>query len=87
MTGGTTTRRTPDLEADTRVRPVVGAHTTKMPDAQTHRLCLLLFAIALRLGTAAEVSVWKVDINSVSVTPWPYAFTVINTQPVVLNLS
>lgn len=36
----------------------------KMPDAPTRRLCLLLFASVLRLGTAAEVSVWKVDINS-----------------------
>ncbi|XP_038584099.1 transmembrane protein 87A-like [Micropterus salmoides] len=36
----------------------------KMPDAQAHRLCLLLFALVFRFGTAAEVSVWKVDINS-----------------------
>ncbi|XP_035465562.1 transmembrane protein 87A [Scophthalmus maximus] len=32
-----------------------------MPDA--HRWCLLLFASLVRLGTAAEVSVWSVDIN------------------------
>ncbi|XP_070776355.1 transmembrane protein 87A-like [Enoplosus armatus] len=36
----------------------------KMPDARAHRLCLLLFATVFRLGTATEVSVWKVDINS-----------------------
>ncbi|XP_041809369.1 transmembrane protein 87A-like isoform X1 [Chelmon rostratus] len=36
----------------------------KMPDARTRRLCLLLFVSVFRLGTAAEVSVWKVDINS-----------------------
>nr|XP_046268955.1 transmembrane protein 87A-like [Scatophagus argus] len=36
----------------------------KMPDAQTHRLCFLLFASVFHLGSAAEVSVWKVDINS-----------------------
>ncbi|KAF3700843.1 Transmembrane protein 87A [Channa argus] len=33
-----------------------------MPD--THRLCLLLFALVFRPGTAAELSVWSVDINS-----------------------
>lgn len=36
----------------------------KMPDAQVHWLCLLLFALVFRPGTAAEVSVWSVDINS-----------------------
>ncbi|XP_042243715.1 transmembrane protein 87A-like isoform X2 [Thunnus maccoyii] len=36
----------------------------KMSDAQAHRLCLLLFALVFRPGTAAEVSVWSVDINS-----------------------
>ncbi|XP_031165619.1 transmembrane protein 87A-like isoform X2 [Sander lucioperca] len=36
----------------------------KMPDAQSHRLCFLLFVFVFRLGTAAEVSVWNVDINS-----------------------
>ncbi|KAM7376311.1 hypothetical protein PAMP_006053 [Pampus punctatissimus] len=36
----------------------------KMPDAQAHRLCLLFFALVFRPGTAAEVSVWSVDINS-----------------------
>ncbi|XP_070697792.1 transmembrane protein 87A-like [Pempheris klunzingeri] len=36
----------------------------KMPDAQVHRLCLLFFAFVFRLGAAAEVSVWTVDINS-----------------------
>ncbi|XP_069016819.1 transmembrane protein 87A-like [Embiotoca jacksoni] len=36
----------------------------KMPDAQTHRLCLLLLATVFRPGTAAEVSVWSVNINS-----------------------
>ncbi|KAK5857920.1 hypothetical protein PBY51_011129 [Eleginops maclovinus] len=36
-----------------------------MPDAQTHRLsCFLLFALVFRLGSAAEVSVWNVEINS-----------------------
>eukprot|EP00064_Thunnus_orientalis_P021246 superscaffoldBa00006329_g21404 len=35
-----------------------------MSDAQAHRLCLLLFALVFRPGTAAEVSVWSVDINS-----------------------
>uniref|UniRef100_A0A4W6DC39 Transmembrane protein 87A n=1 Tax=Lates calcarifer TaxID=8187 RepID=A0A4W6DC39_LATCA len=34
----------------------------KMPDAL--RSCLLLFVLVFRLGTAAEVSVWNVDINS-----------------------
>ncbi|KAA8579226.1 hypothetical protein FQN60_007167 [Etheostoma spectabile] len=36
----------------------------KMPDAQSHRLCFLLFVFGFRLGTAAEVSVWDVEINS-----------------------
>ncbi|KAL3049611.1 transmembrane protein 87A-like [Trematomus bernacchii] len=37
----------------------------KMPDAQTHQLsCFLLFALVFRLGSAAEVSVWNVEINS-----------------------
>ncbi|XP_070835121.1 transmembrane protein 87A-like [Chaetodon trifascialis] len=36
----------------------------KMPDAQARRLCLLLSVLVFRLGTAAEVSVWKVDISS-----------------------
>ncbi|XP_030575118.1 transmembrane protein 87A-like [Archocentrus centrarchus] len=36
----------------------------KMPDAQVHWLCLLLFALVFRPGTAAEVSVWSVNINS-----------------------
>ncbi|XP_051802593.1 transmembrane protein 87A [Acanthochromis polyacanthus] len=37
----------------------------KMPDAPAHPLlCSLLFALVLRPGTAAEVSVWSVDINS-----------------------
>lgn len=36
----------------------------KMPDAPVHPIRLLLFALFLRPGTAAEVSVWSVDINS-----------------------
>ncbi|XP_053701100.1 transmembrane protein 87A-like isoform X1 [Synchiropus splendidus] len=36
----------------------------KMPDALQRRLCLLLFALVLHLASAAEVSVWSVDINS-----------------------
>ncbi|KAK9533946.1 hypothetical protein VZT92_009032 [Zoarces viviparus] len=36
----------------------------KMPDAQSHPLCLLFFALFFCLGTAAEVSVWNVEINS-----------------------
>ncbi|XP_029982928.1 transmembrane protein 87A-like [Sphaeramia orbicularis] len=36
----------------------------KMPDAQSRRLCLLLFPFLFRAGAAAEVSVWKVFINS-----------------------
>ncbi|KAM9341077.1 transmembrane protein 87A-like [Symphorus nematophorus] len=36
----------------------------KMPDAQIPRLCLLLLASVFRLGTAAELSVWNLDINS-----------------------
>ncbi|KAM6917344.1 transmembrane protein 87A-like [Lycodopsis pacificus] len=36
----------------------------KMPDAQSHPLCLLFFALFFCLGTAAEVSVWNVAINS-----------------------
>lgn len=39
----------------------------KMSGEQAHRLCLLLFALVFRPGTGAEVSVWSVDINSVSV--------------------
>lgn len=39
----------------------------KMPDAGSLRSCLLLFALILRPCAAAEVSVWTVDINSVSV--------------------
>ncbi|XP_047467158.1 transmembrane protein 87A-like [Mugil cephalus] len=34
-----------------------------MPDPQAHLLWLLLFALFYRPGTAAEVSVWSVDIN------------------------
>ncbi|XP_037602599.1 transmembrane protein 87A-like [Sebastes umbrosus] len=34
----------------------------KMPES--HRLCVLLFVLVFRLGTAAEVSVWSVEINS-----------------------
>ncbi|XP_068436855.1 transmembrane protein 87A-like [Clinocottus analis] len=36
----------------------------KMPDARSHRLRFLLFASFFCLGTAAEVSVWNVEINS-----------------------
>ncbi|XP_068194507.1 transmembrane protein 87A-like [Antennarius striatus] len=36
----------------------------KMPDERTCRSCLLLFAVLCRVATAAEVSVWTVDINS-----------------------
>ncbi|XP_068607746.1 transmembrane protein 87A-like [Brachionichthys hirsutus] len=36
----------------------------KTPDGRTCRSCLLLFTILCRVGTAAEVSVWTVDINS-----------------------
>ncbi|XP_065822553.1 transmembrane protein 87A-like [Labrus bergylta] len=36
----------------------------KMPGAHTYRSCLLLLAVVFRLGTSAEVSIWKVDINS-----------------------
>ncbi|XP_059209711.1 transmembrane protein 87A-like isoform X1 [Centropristis striata] len=36
----------------------------KMPDAQTHRLCFLFLALVFGVGTAAEVSVWNVEINS-----------------------
>lgn len=35
-----------------------------MPGKQTEWSCLLLLAVVFRLGTAAEVSTWKVDINS-----------------------
>ncbi|XP_041668679.1 transmembrane protein 87A-like isoform X2 [Cheilinus undulatus] len=35
-----------------------------MPGVLTFRSCLLLLAVVFRLGTTAEVSVWKVDINS-----------------------
>ncbi|XP_054469713.1 transmembrane protein 87A-like [Anoplopoma fimbria] len=34
------------------------------PDAPSHRSCFLLLALVLRVGTAAEVSVWNVEINS-----------------------
>ncbi|KAM6912301.1 transmembrane protein 87A-like [Xenentodon cancila] len=34
-----------------------------MPDARERRVCLLLLALVLRLGNAAEVSVWSVSIN------------------------
>ncbi|XP_034531717.1 transmembrane protein 87A-like [Notolabrus celidotus] len=36
----------------------------KMSGPQSFRSCLLLFALVLRLGASAEVSIWKVDINS-----------------------
>uniref|UniRef100_UPI0037E88673 transmembrane protein 87A-like n=1 Tax=Semicossyphus pulcher TaxID=241346 RepID=UPI0037E88673 len=36
----------------------------KMPGAQRYRSCFLLLALVFRFGTAAEVSIWKVDINS-----------------------
>lgn len=45
----------------------VGDAQAKMPDARTHSLCLLLFVIACRVVTPAEISVWTVDINSVGV--------------------
>ncbi|KAM4625076.1 transmembrane protein 87A-like [Polymixia lowei] len=35
-----------------------------MPDARTHWLCLLFFVVVIRPATAAEVSLWSVDINS-----------------------
>ncbi|XP_074548650.1 transmembrane protein 87A-like [Halichoeres trimaculatus] len=35
-----------------------------MPGKQMDRSCLLLLALVFRLGTAAEVSTWTVDINS-----------------------
>lgn len=43
--------------------------SVKMPDVRSLRSCVLLFALVLRLAAAAEVSVWTVDINSVSVFP------------------
>ncbi|KAL3968545.1 C-type lectin domain family 4 member E [Sarotherodon galilaeus] len=36
----------------------------KMSYDQVHWLCLLFFALVFRPGTAAEVSVWSMDINS-----------------------
>ncbi|XP_029316276.1 transmembrane protein 87A-like [Cottoperca gobio] len=54
----------PDLEADTTLNRYSGRTLMKMPDAQTHRSCFLLLALVFRLGTAAEVSVWNVEINS-----------------------
>lgn len=82
----TTSRSTPELEADTSLTCKLVDAQMKMPDAQAHRLCLLLFALVFRFGTAAEVSVWKVDINSVGVTPSICICAVI-TQPVMLNLT
>ncbi|XP_078145604.1 transmembrane protein 87A-like [Centroberyx gerrardi] len=35
-----------------------------MPDAAAHWSCLLLFILVVRPATAAEVSLWNVDINS-----------------------
>lgn len=70
----TVLKHTPDLEADTdAVCPFPPAPfqwidaPVKMPGAGSLRSCLLLFASILRPCAAAEVSVWTVDINSVSV--------------------
>ena len=39
----------------------------KMPDATAQWVRALVFTLVLRAGTAAEVSLWNVEINSVSV--------------------
>lgn len=66
-----TTAKTDAVTADTskhRAGLFLEATRMKMLEAPAPWLCLCLFVAVFRLGTAAEVSVWNVDINSVSVT-------------------
>lgn len=76
LTFGGPWRRQPELRAESpgpgggyENDRTGGDAQAKMPDARTRPLRLLFFAIVCRIVTAAEISVWTVDINSVSVAP------------------
>lgn len=57
----------------------------KMPDVRSLQSCLLLSALILQPCAAAEVAVWTVDINSVSVpgaqlaNPSPFGLKILQT--------